>query len=64
MNSNIGINKKFILNVEIKPYDLKLALIFFSEQKIWHIQEYIDTIMKNFSIKVLIFLMYLLILKK
>ena len=51
MNSNFGINKKLILNAEIKPYDLKLALVFFSEQKIWHIQEYIDSTMKNFRVK-------------
>lgn len=42
------ITNKYILYAEIKPYDLKFTLIFHKNQKICHIQEFIDDTMRNF----------------
>ena len=44
-------NKKFLLYAQIKPYDLKLSLVFSSDCKIRYIQEYIEDTMRNFRAK-------------
>lgn len=42
------IKNKYILYAEIKPYDLKFTLVFHKNQKICHIQEFVDDTMRNF----------------
>ena len=43
--------KKYILYAYIKPYDLKLCLVFPIDSKIRFIQEYIEDTMRNFRSK-------------
>ena len=45
------VNKKCLLYAQIKPYDIKLSLVFSSDCKIRYIQEYIEDTMRNFRAK-------------
>ena len=44
-------NKKYLLYATIKPYDLKISLVFSSDSRIRYIQEFIEDTMRNFKTK-------------
>ena len=44
-------NKKYVLYALIKPYDLKMSLVFSIESRIRYIQEFIEDTMRNYRAK-------------
>ena len=44
-------NQKYVLYCQIKPYDLKLSLVFSTDSKVRFMQEFIEDIMKNLKTK-------------
>ena len=44
-------NKKYVIYAQIKPYDIKLSLVFSTESRVRYIQEFIDDTMRSFRTK-------------
>ena len=44
-------NKKYVLYALVKPYDLKMSLVFSIDSRIRYIQEFIEDTMRNFRAK-------------
>ena len=44
-------NKKYVFYAQIKPYNLKLSLVFSVDSRIRHMQEFIEDTMKSFRAK-------------
>ena len=44
-------NKKYVLYAQIKPYNLKISLVFTSDTRIRYVQEFIEDTMRSFRAK-------------
>ena len=44
-------DKKYVLYAQIKPYDLKISLVFSKESRVRYLQEFIEDTMRNFRTK-------------
>ena len=44
-------NKKYVLYAQIKPYNLKISLVFTGDTRIRYVQEFIEDTMKSFRAK-------------
>ena len=44
-------DKKYVLYAQIKPYDLKISLVFSKDSRVRYLQEFIEDTMRNFRTK-------------
>ena len=44
-------NKKYVIYAQIKPYDIKLSLVFSTDSRVRYMQEFIDDTMRNYKTK-------------